>query len=293
MSSDAPAGRAPLDAYLGAPGLCPEPIFIVGSPRSGTTALAHALGRHPQLWVSKESYFLHQLFGNGRPGQVWEHNRKRPTPSWLREEQVDRAEFLGFLGLGMNALFSSRSGGRRWVDQTPLYTPMIDDLADMFPGARFLHLVRDGRAVVRSMSHFENVFDEAQKAALEGDLPAWVNDFRLACETWSEWVGTALGFGSRHPQRCLLVHNEQLASDPGAGFERIWGFLGLQADDGPARRFAGSPVASSFQAAPAAPGWEEWDGHLRETFADAAGDTLVRAGYVTTAELDAWVGGAG
>jgi hypothetical protein len=278
-----------LARYLHTDGLCREPVFIIGSPRSGTTALGHALGRHPELWVSKESYFLHQLFGNGRPGQVWEHNQKRPTPSWLREEQVARAEFLGFIGIGMNALFSSRSGGRRWVDQTPLYTPMADDLADMFPGAKFLHLVRDGRSVVRSMSHFENVFDEAQRAALTDELPAWVSDFRLACETWSQWVETGLDFGGRQPERCLLLRNEDLAQDPHAGFQRIWNFLGLDQDVGPVRRFAGSPVASSFRATSDAPGWDEWDAHLRETFADAAGATLVRAGYETDDGLRAWV----
>ena len=50
-----------LAPYLDLDGLCPDPIFVIGSPRSGTTALAQSLGRHPDLWVGKESYLLHDL----------------------------------------------------------------------------------------------------------------------------------------------------------------------------------------------------------------------------------------
>ncbi|MGH9135740.1 MAG: sulfotransferase family protein [Acidimicrobiales bacterium] len=266
------------------PSVCPDPVFIIGSPRSGTTALAHALGRHPQLRVSKESYFVHQLFGNGRARAVWQHNQDRVTPSWLRHEGVERAEFLAYLGLGINALYTSRSGGRRWVDQTPLYTRMVDDLADMFPGAQFLHIVRDGRAVVRSMGRFDDVFDDEQRAAITDEIPAWADDFRAACETWSEWVETALRFASAHPDRCLTIANEDLASDPAGGFDKVFAFLRLDADAGPAKAFAGPRVNSSFKRAPSRPpdGWDDWDDEQRRVFMEVAGGTMARAGYTVS-----------
>jgi hypothetical protein len=280
-----------LRAYLELEGLCSKPAFIIGSPRSGTTALANALGKHPELWVSKESYLVHQLYGNGRAGQVWEHNRERATPSWLREERVERAEFLGFLGLGVNALFSSRSQGRRWVDQTPLYTLMVNDLAEMFPGAQFLHIVRDGRAVVRSMGRFEEVFEDEQLAAMTDELPAWVGDFRLACSTWADWVETAYRFAAVHPDRCLTVANEELSADPQAGFAGIQEFLGVVPDDGPAAAFQGPRINSSFRRSgsrPADDTADDWDPMLRRVFAEVAGLTLVRAGYASSEELERW-----
>ena len=48
--------------------------------------------------------------------------------------------------MGANALFSSRSGGKRWIDQTPYYVFMTEVLVRMFPGL-FLHVLRDGRNV--------------------------------------------------------------------------------------------------------------------------------------------------
>jgi hypothetical protein len=280
-----------LRGYLDSERLCQNPVFIIGSPRSGTTALANALGQHPDFWVSKESYVLHQLYGQGRAALVWEQNWARATPSWLRQEGVERAEFLGFLGVGINALFTSRSHGRRWIDQTPLYTLMVDDLADMIPGAVFLHILRDGRSVVRSMMNFENLFDEVQQASMTNEIPAWSRDFRLACATWAKWVDAASAFAAVHPDRCLTVRNESLVGDPAAGFDAIHAFLGVPADPSPARTFRHRRVNSSFRGDATRPqddDWSDWDAHLRGVFAEAAGATLVRAKYTSVEELARW-----
>jgi hypothetical protein len=281
-----------LQAYLGLEGLCPNPVFVIGSPRSGTTALARALGWHPGLWASKESYFIHELFGNGRLGKVWQRNMDRATPSWIREEAVERDEFLGFVGLAVNAIFSSRSGGCRWVDQTPLYTGMAHDLAVMLPGAQFVHILRDGRAVVRSMESFEGVFTEEQRSRLSHEVPGWVHDFGQACAVWSEWVETALAFEEAHPDRCLTVRNEDLAADPQAGFDHVQAFLRLEPHGGPAEAFSGERVNSSFRHERRRPAddWKDWGSARRRQFAERAGPTLVKAGYISDEQLGVWKG---
>jgi hypothetical protein len=279
-----------LRPYLDLDGLCRSPVFIIGSPRSGTTALGHALNQHSELWASKESYMLHQLYGLGRAQQVWSHHQRRTNPSWLRAEQVERAEFLGFLGLGINALYSSRSDGRRWVDPTPLNTLMIEDLAEMFPGAAFVHLLRDGRPVVHSMGGFLEMLEAREGSVPEDEMPEWTRDFGRACETWSEYVETARRFEDGHRSRCLTVRNEDLAADPHATLARIHRFLGIADESGPASFLAGSRINSSFQGRGGGDaGWSEWRPGVRRQFADLAGRTLVRAGYVTEDGLRAWV----
>src|SRR6202035_2252214 len=54
---------------------------------------------------------------------------------------------------------SSRAVGpkERWVDGTPEYSFHSCGLRKLFPGARFVHLFRDVREVVRSMVHFHQV----------------------------------------------------------------------------------------------------------------------------------------
>ena len=275
----------------GSVAVCHRPIFIIGSPRSGTTALGHALNRHPELWASKECYALHALYGGGQADRVWKQHWERKTPSWLRAQEVDRAEFLGFLGLGVNALYSSRSEGRRWVDPTPLNTLMVNDLSAMVPGAYFIHIVRDGRNVVRSMRRFRQTVEELRGPIPSDEMSAWTRDFREACATWVNHVETALRFEQAHPQRCVTVRNEDLAAEPYAGFGRIHRFLGVAADDGPAEFFDTTRINSSFRRGfqpSSEPDWGDWDPDRRREFTEIAGATLVRAGCASGSELEMW-----
>lgn len=262
--------------------LCRRPIFIVGSPRSGTTALASGLSRHGELWTSDESFFLHSLFGGGKVVELHERMYNRKAPSWLRTEDVGRAEFLGFLGLGINALYSSRSGGRRWMDQTPLYTRMVFELAELFPTAQFLHIVRDGRKVVASMSAFLNKFTDRPEAVQY--VPGWAYDFREACETWRDWVSTAESFRAQHPQRCFQVRNERLLSDADEHCREIFRFLELAEEPGPAEYFRTTTTNSSFASGGHRPadddGWQGWEEADRAAFLEIAGDLMVSLGYL-------------
>src|SRR5262245_43980994 len=49
--------------------ICTRPVFIVGSPRSGTTILAWSLAKHSHFWTSDESQILWDLFEGGRLGR--------------------------------------------------------------------------------------------------------------------------------------------------------------------------------------------------------------------------------
>lgn len=284
--------REHVEPYLRMEGICPNPVFVIGSPRSGTTAMAQALNRHPDLRVGKESYVLHDFFGRGKPTRVWNNQMNRVTPCWLEFEKVEHDEFLAFLGLGMNALFSSRAEGRRWIDQTPLYTPMVTTLAAMFPGASFVHIVRDGRHVVRSMVNFERKFDDEQLAnAQPNEIPTWSNDFSEGCGTWSHWVASALDFAADHPDRCITVSNEEMSADPETGFGAVHRFLDLEPHPGSAKFFGKKRINSSWKTDPTRPeddDWLGWDTERRRVFVDIAGATMERAGYGSADDLQAW-----
>src|SRR5262249_8717023 len=141
-----------MEALPARPEICCNPVFIIGSPRSGTKILARSLAKHTRLWTSSaESNFLYHLFGGGHLENAFQTAGSRPSRphgTWLAKEGVAKSEFFRFVGLGLNALYASRSGGKRWIDHTPLYTLMVDTLSELFPGARFLHILRDGRRVV-------------------------------------------------------------------------------------------------------------------------------------------------
>ena len=137
-----------------------------------------------------------------------------PTAPGSRNHGVDFEQFLAHLGLGLNALLTATSDGRRWVDQTPANTLVVDRLAEMFPGARFLHILRDGRRVVHSMVNFHRALadpETAERMKSAGRLPPWTTDFRDACRTWARFVAHRSGL--LPPPSRALVHGHQRAPD--------------------------------------------------------------------------------
>jgi Sulfotransferase family len=219
-----------------------RPVFVIGAPRSATTAVAWSLAKHPDFWNLGECQLLLDLFGDGE----LERNYARaelPGGSFLVRHGVERSSFLAHVGRGLDELLSTCSGGLRWIDKTPGNALIAETVAGLFPDAQFLHLLRDGRQVVHSMLHFG---DLASRTHVRELREPWMHDFRAACRTWREHVDAALEFEAAHPARCLTVLHADLARDPAVGFERILSFLGASHRDGPAVHFGSHLLNSSF-----------------------------------------------
>lgn len=271
--------------------VCPDPVFVIGAGRSGTTGLARALARHPDLWTSAETLFMPSLFGNRYLERDFDRWIKRPHASWLGAEDVSRDEFLSHIGLGINALMTNRSEGRRWIDHTPHHALMVDTLAAMFPGARFVHILRDGRSVVHSMVNVAKDLDPDLEARMKSGkfLPPWTQDFGAACKTWRDSVTAAMEAGERYPDRCLTVRHEALGAKPEEQFARMFDFIGVTPEEKCAKFWRSSRVNSSFGAGPRATPIETfraWSPEQREIFRTEAAPTLVEYGLADAGEFE-------
>ena len=145
----------------------PDPLFIVGSPRSGTTVLAGLL-RHTPWGEAFETHFIVKYFrllprlGNlsdprtfGRVAQ--QILGERPivqrklglTPQGLYNSlpQHDYASLVDAIGRAYGVL----KGHRSWGDKTPHYITHVDVLHLLFPRSKMLYIVRDGRDVAMSL----------------------------------------------------------------------------------------------------------------------------------------------
>ncbi len=165
-------------------GTVDRPIFFVGVPRSGTSILFEAFSRHPALaWLSN--------YSRSRPGWVWLNglrglldnrlvhlagpmrqsgggpigSRLLPQPSeaypfweyWLDTPFV----FEYLLNTRARSDESTRLSGAiretvRWQRRKRFATKItgpgrIGFLHSIFPDARFVHVIRDGRAVANSL----------------------------------------------------------------------------------------------------------------------------------------------
>jgi hypothetical protein len=158
----------------------------------------------------------------------------------------------------------------------------------MFPGASFIHILRDGREVVNSMTHFLDIPKNNLKQA-----PAWV-DFPQACKTWRMYTRAAMDFCARYPGRCLTVVHKELVVDPQDNFRKIQQFLRVPHDDEPVNYFTSQRINSSFQSSRdgqrrALDPCAEWSPKERLIFYWEAGPNLLEYGLATQEELDSLV----
>lgn len=121
-----------------------SPVFVVGCGRSGTTLIGELLGCHPDVAYLNE------------PRDLWALDPR--TDAWkdgegkivLSADDVTSAVRQRLTAGFCDAL---RSTGRtRIVEKTPINSFRIGYLNALWPDARFLHIIRDGRAVARSIA---------------------------------------------------------------------------------------------------------------------------------------------
>jgi hypothetical protein len=147
-----------------------KPIFVVGSPRSGTSILTWCLGQHPNLFPVPESSWMGDFAVSVAIG--YQIGAARGERSILSAMDIGREEFFANFGRSINELILSHRRDlerkrkmtrppaepkTRWVDQTPEYSLHICGLRRLFPDALFVHICRDVHAVVRSMLNFHRV----------------------------------------------------------------------------------------------------------------------------------------
>jgi hypothetical protein len=141
-------GRAPWTQDL-------DVVFLVGAPRSGTTWLQSMVASHPHIYTGTETLFF-MTFGPAEkrffnpPG-----GRRIGIGEYLSKEQ-----FYNFMGrlfwCAISALPEPPSIPKYFLEKTNSHCLYGDFILNLFPNARFIHLIRDGRAVVDSLLRASN-----------------------------------------------------------------------------------------------------------------------------------------
>lgn len=213
------------------PDACGAPVFVIGSPRSGTTLLYHLLLSSDGFaeYHAEANVFnlLAPRFGNLASAR----NREALLNVWLRSEYfkrsgLDPGEFRilvhqrcrsagDLLRLLMEGV-ARRQGVHRWAECTPenlLYVPQI---AAAFPNARFVHIVRDGRDVACSMA------EQGWVGPRDADWPTRV----LHSGLYWDWM---VGRGRKHLAArgiaSLQIRFESLVGEPEKTLAQVAGFI--------------------------------------------------------------------
>ena len=222
--------------------LSEPPFFIIGAARSGTTLLQYMLRSHPELSMpTGESHFFIPFYK--RRKEYGDLNKLENIHRLLSDIYKSKKQFFQEELHGVNFdtkefsvkaheekrntipdLFSfifeenaKGEGKLRWGDKTPYYALHCDMLLEMFPDARFIHLIRDGRDCALSMLNRKK------------DLK--IHNIYHAAYTWNKYVLTANDFGKRHPECYFEIRYEDILDNPISSMEAICNFLGTPFHD--------------------------------------------------------------
>jgi LPS sulfotransferase NodH len=205
------------------------PVVVLGVSRSGTTLLKEMLDRHSALAIPTESYFIPQLWARHGPrpdreailadlGRLARVREWGVTPDDVRARLRAEASFADVIW-AVYAAYAETRGKARFGDKTPAYMQHLDLLERVFPGAQYVHIVRDGRDAALSFVGMR------RRPRFNWARPRGLGDF--ACQ-WRFEVAAARRFGSTAAGgRYLELRYEELVADPERALKSVCAFLEL------------------------------------------------------------------
>ncbi|MDQ2910306.1 MAG: sulfotransferase [Actinomycetota bacterium] len=274
-------------------------VFLVGCPRSGTTLLHRLTDAHPQLAVIHETLWIPRLF----------ESRKGVTPDGMVTPELiphlladRRFPHLGIEPYELEQLL--RSNGRPSYasfvtaildlygrkrdkplvgDKSPSYVRSIPTLHALWPAAKFVHLIRDGRDVALSAVAWKKA-DKIFRHFRRWSADPWTT----AAFWWERSVRLGREAGAKLPRGLYYeVSYEALVTDPESECRELCSFLELRFDEAMLRFHEGRtrPQAGSSKRRwlPPTPNLRDWRTEMPadgvERFEAAAGNLLDELGY--------------
>ena len=275
-------------------------VFVVGCPRSGTTLLQRMLDAHPLLAVSNDPHFIPFAPGIRRgvdpPGTTelidWLRGYRTFARLGLDEralaEAAERATTFSDLVARLYDAFGGARGKPLAGEKTPRYVRYLPLLHSLFPQARVVHLLRDGRDVALS------TLEWARPDRGPGRFRLWLENPLAVCAlSWRWHVTTGRREGELLGPLYTEVRYEELVRDPEPALRRVAAGLELPYAEemlgfhrGRTRAEPGLSAKDAWL--PPTPGLRNWRTQLApdelELFDALAGDLLDALGYERGAE---------
>lgn len=270
------------------------PVIMLGHGSSGTSILATLLRKYLQISFGTESQFIVRFF-NMLPwfGDLSDKRNLRRLVEAISQERwfsrcrkkwafelnidevvdgVESPEYRKVLDAIFLQLARHNGLARRWGDKTPEYVNHLDCIGRLFPDAKFIHLIRDGRDVALSVM---------------GRYWGPKNIYTAAHE-WRSAIDKVDDFAQRvRPEQFLEITYEELLSAPVRCFGLLIEFLEVDSAGGELietirRRVSTDLMPNNHDK------WRlDWSDRQRAQFERIAGETLRRHGYDTAGSRSA------
>ena len=199
----------------------PQPIFIVGFPRSGTTLVEQTLSAHPRISAGDELPFINEITDSmvrtlnspmGYPeamAELWMGDRRYGLDE-LRDRHLEQVRRLDIV----------EPGAAWFTDKMPLNETHLGLIALVFPQAPIIHVVRHPLDIVLSV--FSNNLTHGFQCAFALETAAL--HFQRTMEL-VEHYRSALTL------RYLPIRYEDIVDDQEGSTRRLLDFIGEPFDD--------------------------------------------------------------
>ncbi|CAH1385738.1 Sulfotransferase family protein [Candidatus Nitrotoga sp. M5] len=209
---------------------------IVGSGRCGTTMLAKMLNSHSMICVPPELQILFEYSDNGpRLYEIFKEKKNKffgpkdfmelidvrcpkklsvyfDYMSFFEKQQYPIHSFKKLVNSFYSEIAESKQK-KIFIDRTPWYGQRIDIINELFPDAKYIHMIRDGRDVAISYAR----------------TPWWHDDIGQNLERWHAEVRQIIDSSNQflHPNQMLQVRYEDFVDKPEVELRRICEHLGV------------------------------------------------------------------
>jgi len=258
-----------------------DKFFIFGHARSGTTLLMRLARLHPEVHCNYQAHFF------TRPPSLKSLVNTPEAERWLkrRNNRWNHGRDLSPLVMRAAADFilerDALPTGKRIVgDKSPssfVHGQAVRDLHAVFPDAKLVYIIRDGRDVLIS-ERFRNLIEESKfltpedkqiTEELRKDQTQFTNGKRsIFTEVFLRRVATGWvtnlqeieDEGQRlFGQNYCSLRYEDLLDDPFREITRVWNFLGVKKTE----KSLETPVKAEMSSNPD----KEWQGQRNDTIA--------------------------
>ena len=197
-------------------------IFVGGAERSGTTLVQNILDSHPDIFGGPEFRHVHEIVY--LRNKLHENIKQKEIYHYCSCDEVD--EYICTLIESLLLPLADKHKCQYLSEKTPWNIYVFTELKTLFPGSRFIRVIRDPRAVIASAIKVKERRSEKGIQQEDWDNCSLSDFLRIVDKTKKFYVS---GNASTNilPERELIVLYEKLVTDVESETKNICRYLGI------------------------------------------------------------------